>query len=707
MREKSLNSEKSIANLTKKVDFFSRGKKLSALFLLLSTLVWLTYGGGCSGPPNPAAEGENGDKEVIETYDASDEVIPEKGPGEQPAEGKDSDQKTVEKEFMREWKFRIIAGVSMGGAFSSMIGLRNPDKFDIIGTLGGPNDHTYLLHYIERSMMGGFCPPEKLEALMKAGVDLNSPKAYCAPPSPPAQFPFEFTSDFNNWHYDDSGGNWNRTGLIRVLQDVFLALGNPFYYNPNSPYWPHPKIPNDRRKELNRCSRPIRIKGVKVAPYNSEGKYDLITFCDGNSERDGVYRPDKPHTVPIEFALAVDLNGNGKRDYGEPLAGFSRERFQDVGIDGCPDPKEDGKGGCLKSGKNDKKDPNGDNYDPIENPTGTENNMFYDKGEPFLDYGLDGVKGTGDYGEGDGKFTISPMRENWYRHDPHQLVLKMDMKKLKQLNIYIDGGIRDLFNFHVTGLNLLGAIRARFTDQPDRAKLYNRLISLTPGASKYNPFKVDWSDKGQYVYVRYGNPNATPEEIAKGDGDHVHGAKIIDRVFTFFSFASAQLPNPDLEKVTVDIKKGEGIPKHYVFPSKALGGRMYIYSVVLPPGFYSQPNKKYPVVYFGHGYGMDGPGLAKILALLVQPMARGLLAKMIMVAVHGRCEEWIPKNGKFAVRKIGNCHKGTFYVNGRGLDGKGLAMEDAFFEVVREVEKRFKGRILEPKKVLYKVPVKK
>ena len=59
-------------------------------------------------------------------------------------------------------------------------------------------------------------------------------------------------------------------------------------------------------------------------------------------------------------------------------------------------------------------DPNQDDYDFQLNPNGTENDHVYEKGEPFLDFGLDGVPNTPqqsaggyDVGEGDGKFTMS------------------------------------------------------------------------------------------------------------------------------------------------------------------------------------------------------------------------------------------------------------------------------------------------------------
>jgi hypothetical protein len=677
---------------------------------------------GCSAPVNNnEVISELPNEEKLSEYsptDASDlqekdtsEIIPENSSEINPEiHLETTPERPSERWIERKWTYRIIAGVSMGGAMSAIVGLRNHEKFDVIGTMGGPNDLTYLMYYIERSMLGGFCDLLSIEAAAKAGL-LNTKTAYCSPPAPKPRFPYEFSSHFNDWHYDDAGGNWNRPKIADVLQDLVLAFGNPFHYNPNSTYWPHPSIPNNWRESNNRCDNPIRIKGFKHHLYNPEGKYDLITFCDGNKERSGVYYPDRPdeHTTPMEIVLAVDINGNGKRDYGEPVILMGHERFEDVGVDGCPNEREDGKGGCVPLGQKgaDGPDPNGDDYHPIHNPKGTENNMIYDEGEPFHDYGLDGVTNTRDYGEGDGKFTVSPTRQNVYDHDPHTIIRKkMSRKQLDRLNIYIDGGIRDLFNFHITALNLMGAIKAHYPEQ-GRVQMYEQFISLMPPGSTYFDYvDVDWATKGQHVYVQYGNPNATKEELEQGDGDHVHGGKIIDRVFAFFSFASHQIPDPDLEPTPIDRSTLEGKVQHFTYDSKALKIK-HLYSVVLPPGFFANPNKRYPVVYFGHGYGMSGPDMASLLLLLMPAMSQGHLAKMIMVSLHGRCEQWLPEAdnpNKFQKKPMGHCHRGTFYVNGLGFNRDGLAMEDAVMEVVSEVETRYKNRIRTPDVRQYKIP---
>ena len=83
----------------------------------------------------------------------------------------------------------------------------------------------------------------------------------------------------------------------------------------------------------------------------------------------GVHDPCYPYTRPMGIVLAVDINGNGVRDYGEPIVANAHERFQDTGVDGCSDPMEDGKGGCVTDPSkspydaNTNPDPNGDDYD--------------------------------------------------------------------------------------------------------------------------------------------------------------------------------------------------------------------------------------------------------------------------------------------------------------------------------------------------------
>ena len=74
--------------------------------------------------------------------------------------------------------------------------------------------------------------------------------------------------------------------------------------------------------------------------YNPDGKLDVITFCDGNDSETlglGKFDPTVPATNPAQILLAVDVNGNGKRDSGEPVIVQGNEPFDDVGTDGLAD----------------------------------------------------------------------------------------------------------------------------------------------------------------------------------------------------------------------------------------------------------------------------------------------------------------------------------------------------------------------------------
>ncbi len=85
--------------------------------------------------------------------------------------------------------------------------------------------------------------------------------------------------------------------------------------------------------------------------------------------------------------------------------------FIDVGVDGCGDQLEDGQGGCGDPGTNGGTDPNGDNWDPVYNPGGTEQNGKFDIGEPS-----NGQWDGGDYIAFMGpNIHFDPALDIWYR----------------------------------------------------------------------------------------------------------------------------------------------------------------------------------------------------------------------------------------------------------------------------------------------------
>ncbi len=91
--------------------------------------------------------------------------------------------------------------------------------------------------------------------------------------------------------------------------------------------------------------------------------------------------------------------------------------------------------------------------------------------------------------------------------------------------------------------------------------------------------------------------------------------------------------------------------------------------MILPPG-YTQPEnagKRYPVVYFMHGYGMDPEGIAEISVIAQNAMVdtrqsdTTRMPKFIIVLVDGACRPGgdvsqapLPTSGDL-------CEEGTFY----------------------------------------------
>ncbi len=569
----------------------------------------------------------------------------------------------------RPYTFTATAGVSMGAGGSSYIGFKNPDKFDVVGMLGGPIDLTYLAHMINNELMGGFCKPDEfVDRDGKVDEDkLKNPMTQCGtcmvqfsaldpecnltdeydypwpnycqkcalvPPQDSEQL--EHPNGFNHWYYDDNGGNFDRDEYLKLFRDLALGFGNPLSYNPDSPYIPAAKkgFPikefvemalktyegkDDTFCKVDKLSKWMSDRGVEYpfkgfydAEYNPEGKYGVIFFCDGAKDSrtpwSGDFIAEKSGDNPMEVGLAVDVNNDMVRQFGEPVIRQSSEPYEDCGLDRLCDKDEPGYNASSNP------DPNKDNYDPITNPDGKERNHLCDGCEKneckagaqaglagvcekWEDFGLDGVQGTKqyadggyDYGEGNEKFDYNPNLKNFYALDANQNIRAMKKEKLDRMHIYIDGGVRDLFNFGLHGNHLMGAVVSVLG--PGGMTFYQGIETLmfpvAADLSKYNFLKVDYGKIGKNVLVRYGHINATAEQIIGGDGRHVGTPQeIVLRVQTFLGYLSYHFPNADIS--TVDSYD----PTNMLMAGRFYSERMKAkrrYSVALPPGYDDNPD---------------------------------------------------------------------------------------------------------------------
>lgn len=671
----------------------------------------------------------------------------------------------------RTYNFRALGGISMGAIGASFLTGHgdNHKKIDALAALGGPIDVAYFLGSFERMQMGGFCSNAQLTALSSSNpAGMNDPAQLNCTKSPPIGY--EKTQDFNNWSYTKNGGDFDRSAYMDIFYDLSVALGNPLFYNPNSSVYPVDDLPTDvdgsvsnsictpgNERKFNKANgHPIYNK-----EFNPDGERTVITFCDGqepiyycNNEartpvdyclrtdqsqsdqdfaaaqcgaagfqeaadtrnadlfyaRKGKFNPCYPHHEAVSFGLAVDYNNNGKRDYFEPIILNGHERFQDLGKDGCADALEDGHGGCTASGQTG--DPNKDNFDYLTNPGGTEGNWLHEDGEPYEDNGLDGVAGTGDFGEADGKYDDSPSRLNWLAWDFRQNYLKWSPQEQKSINVYAEGGIRDVFNFGLSADMLTSGIRQAQPQLMSRYLEFTEFPALpdsTWSTTGFDWTQVDFSKLSSNVFLRYGNPNASISDIRAGDGDHVgRPQETINRTLIFLTWVG-HVWDPVLgpqEPAVSDVISPETVSPYL----ETLGAKRN-FVVMVPPG-YNDPDKKdlrYPVATIGHGYGMDVEGMAATWPLFASFMQSGQMRPMILVFPSGHC--CFEKNGVRDCRdKDDNnmdldrqgwemqCHRGNFYADSLGVKpGKGVKYGESMFEQLDWVDAHY--RTLKPKTV--------
>ena len=591
-----------------------------------------------------------------------------------------SGQKTT-----RHYTYRAVAGVSMGGFGSSVNFWAHPERYDAIGVMGadpGP-DMTYTLGMIHDFFFSGFCTAA--DGAGKIGQ-------LCAPKRALLKDQGERMSTFESFLYEAGQGvglTLRRSLYVRANRDLTRAMGNGVYYNPDSPYLP-PGIPASTLAltPAQACAQPIVLKSFFDKRYNPDGKLDVITFCDGNDSDTngfGKFDPSVAPTDPAQILLAVDVNGNGKRDSGEPVLVQGNEPFDDVGIDGVADANEPGYDPVSNP------DPNGDDYHYLWNPTGTENNWRYDDGEPFQDVGIDGVpmavggcpamsgvSNCYDYGEGNGHFDYSPGQASWRAADPRTNLDKLMLADVARLDTWYDAGIRDFFNAQVSTNSLMGAVGAKGAP----VRVWEGFPAIVGGAyaneNAFDANHVDWPSLGRHVYVRYGNPDLTEDVVENtGDGRHVGSAtQAVHRAQSLLFFLANRWPDGDRA-----IAKVDSANSHIQATFMASSGRMSPYSVILPPG-YTQPenaSKRYPVVYFMHGYGMDPEGIAQVSLIAQNAMVdtrqsdSTRMPKFILVLVDGKCRPGgdvsaapLPTTGDL-------CEEGTFYTEHPEGDAKAMS----------------------------------
>jgi Putative esterase len=566
----------------------------------------------------------------------------------------------------QQFGWRALVGISMGGNAAMSIALRNPDKFDIVADLVGEPGPSmvYLLGMVRDYVFGGFCTAED-QAAGRGNIGT------LCPVESKRKDQFEAVSDYEHMLYqagDGVGLTLNRSLYMRGMRDMARAFGNPAFYNPAHPYAPPGIDPAFfAQPAATRCANPIVLQNFFDREFNPAGTSPVITFCDGGDSQTlglGVFDPNIAQNDPVEIALAVDLNNNGKRDKGEPVISNAMEPFSDVGGDGKASKDEPGYNAVTNP------DPARDDYHYLRNPLGTEGNGDWEQGEPYDDFGLDGVTGTCqigsatgcyDFGEGNGKWDLSPNVARWYDSDLMVRLGKLTDTQRNHMSLWFDAGIRDFLNASLSANQAVGAAMAKY-QMPFGVYDGFGILNNNPTDSAFDFTEVAWADLPKHGFLRYGNPDATPQEIMNGDGRHVGtAAQIINRATTAFAWLDKRWPEGDRSDTLA-----LGTFKRMEMFTSPTTGRISPYAVFLPPGYDENPDARYPVVYFLHGYGQEPKDLIDLSAVFAnymiedQPLATRF-QKMIIVYVDGRCR---PQVDGVPVDPTGDlCERGTFYMD--------------------------------------------
>ena len=462
-------------------------------------------------------------------------------------------------------QFRAIGGVSMGAYGAMNIGLGRPDFFNTIASLGGPLDMAYMLKFIEVDMLDNY----------------DNPSIYP-----------------------------NRDTVIDMLQDLTISFGNPVYYNPLSTYYP-----------------------PGITAQNARISTTLFNFKDGELNPDGS-RPVITYEDPgpgdwVEVLLALDSNGNGKRDLGEPIL----RQFQEPFID--------------KNG-----------------------NGMFDPGEPFSDTGLDGVWGTGDYGEGDGECTYNPNHDNFMAEDPLTRANTLPLATLQNLNLYLDAGTQDEYQFNINAENFVQTL----FDRNLNFRVENGFPENFPSVSHFNEKRVYVRYPGGHVGFNKENIGLSFEQAKQGIEEAI---VIANRFTTLFSFVSDHFTGGDFGTNPYELYRYPSKIGVAYFTSSSLNRTMK-FGIYLPPGYSRSRSNYYPVLYLLLGYNMSVDGMTNswIKTVLDGLILTGEMQKMIIVIPDG----FNYKNGR-----------GHFFVNQIDQE-RGDKFKDYFFDLVTFIDTNYKTK---------------
>src|SRR5258708_19048845 len=264
----------------------------------------------------------------------------------------------------------------------------------------------------------------------------------------------------------------------------------------------------------------------------------------------------------------------------------------------------------------------------------------------------------------------------------------------KSVDIYTEGGIRDVFDLgaiaeHIGGSARLNGAVSSFLDFTSIPRLRG---SGWPAG--FDPQELDPSVLTPRFFLAYGDPAAGLAAIRSGDGDHVGTvAETVNRFLVFFRWLSRRW-----DAVLPPGSRGVGTTQVLHYASPLLGADVD-YAVSLPPGYEGAANasRRYPVLLLLHGYGQSAEDMSGT-GLVVNVLSNvGLLHDLIVVYPSGRCcltgpqGERTCNDAEAQPGWVRECARGSFYVDRAGYGAADRTpYGQAVFELMDLVDRQFR-----------------
>jgi hypothetical protein len=467
-------------------------------------------------------------------------------------------------------EFRAISGVSMGGYGALNLGTRHRDRFGAIGSLGGPVDLRQLLADIRDQNL-------EVKRLMGIPMDVNA-------------------DDFS---FDLLPAYPARDARISFTKDLVLAFGNPTLHHPDPDF----------------AYRAIDSEPAAIGMDDVWGSFTAPSdFVDGGDDNeDGLRQIGEVPSEPADPLLVA----------GGTLLSVFGESGTDVG------------GRMLADTDSDMVYDLGDGIvvnmnEPFDDANA---NGVRDAGEIFDDFGLDGVAGTLDFGEGNGVFDEDPDIATWLAEDPlARIEDEYSPDTIRGQRIYMDVGTRDELGFLAH---------------------YDHLVSVIESKG-VNVVEIDGFDGGfggcldipnvddPYVLLRYDGNHIGFDEAGLRDDLRSFDLDVCDRLPIWQRLLHLLVA---MDAAFADGFDGPGglrltggtLTRNIVSPALAppMGAAPLRTVVVYRPPAYFNTDRTFPILYFLGGHGQSPEDYEQVGLLLDLLIDAGLIQNMFVAFLPG------------------------------------------------------------------------